>query len=99
MLTLQRKKEKKEEINVEGGEDQMGKFPSKHFLPHLGRKQNTQNGEARMFSISPVPPTHPPNKGTIKNPPYFPLTFHPQNQPNQTGPKRLHTTLPGLDFS
>ena len=49
------------------------------------------------FPLFPPPP--PPNKGTIQNPPYFPLTFHPQNQPNQTGPKRLHTTLPGLDFS
>ena len=67
---------------------------------HLGRKQNTPKwwGPGVLFSISPIP-NPPQNKGTIQNPPYFPLTFHPQNQPNQTGPKRLHITLLALDFS
>lgn len=68
---------RKKNPNVEGGEDQMGKFPSKHFLPHflpnLGRKQNTPKwwGTGVLFSIFPISPP-PPNKlGKYSKSPLF----------------------------
>lgn len=71
----------KNKTNVEGWEEQMGKFPSKPsffpiFSPIWGEKKNTSKWWAQGKHILSLPKSTPqPNKVAIQISPYFPLPF------------------------